>query len=94
MEVVIVGIPILLTELHFVEKPVLLALHHLMAVRSMGYIDDPFFLRFVILSTSRISRHQGSCITLFSHNNFLIQVFKDFKYLPHKPLKKHHFASL
>ena len=46
MEVAIVGIPILLIELHFAEKFVLLPLHHLMAVKSMGYIQDTFFLCF------------------------------------------------
>lgn len=43
--------------------------------------------------TSHSSEHQGSGITYYSHNNILIQVFKDFKYLPCRPLKNHRSTS-
>jgi len=37
---------------------------------------------------------QGNCIILFLDNKILIQVFKDFTYLPRGPLGKYHFISL
>lgn len=52
----------------------------------------PLFLNFFF--DSRSSKHQGSCITRFSHNKILIEVFKDFKYLPPGPLKKCHSTSM
>lgn len=45
-------------------------------------------------STLRTSRHQGTDITHFSHKIILIQVFRDLKYLPCDPFKKHCPASL
>ena len=45
VKVVVVGTPILLVELHFVEKPVLLPLRHPTGVKSVGYIQDSLFLR-------------------------------------------------
>ena len=44
VEVEVTGILVLLTKNHFVEKPALFTLHHLMEVKLMDYIHDPFFL--------------------------------------------------
>lgn len=64
-----------------VGMPVLLHHHHSKEVQLVGYIYDlfSFFLEFP--STLCSSKHQGSCITHFSHKRILIQVFSDFKYL-------------
>ena len=45
VEVAVTGILVLLTKYHFAEKLVLLPLHHPMEVKSMDYIQDPFFLQ-------------------------------------------------
>lgn len=38
------GILVLLTKFHFMEEPVLLPIHHLVEVKLMDYIQDPFSL--------------------------------------------------
>ena len=42
VEVAVMGILVLLTEFHFMEKPALLPLHHLVEVKLMDYIQEPF----------------------------------------------------
>ena len=44
LEVAVTRILVLLIELHFAKKHVLLPLHHPTEVKSMDYIHDPFFL--------------------------------------------------
>lgn len=94
VDVVFMGTLALLTKQRSAEIPVMLLRRHSEGAQSSGYIQVlfPFYREDIFTLPSSI--HECNYITHFSHKRILIQVFRDNKYLPHGPLKKHRSASL